>query len=455
MFFKRIESPGLAHYSYVIAEGGDAAVIDPRRDIEVYLDLTERRGYRLRHILETHRHEDFILGSVALAERTGAAIWHADGQLPYRYGSKVADGQQWQLGKFAIEALATPGHTPGSFCYLLRDSNGIPLIVFTGDTFFAGEVGRIDLMGEYYLKTAAGELYESLFHKLLPLGDGVAVCPAHGPGSACGAVFSDRPLTTIGIERQANPRLQYRGRDEFIENVAVMLDRPPYFLDVEPRNLTGAPGTEGLPEVPALSPQEFAEKTRSSFVLDTRLEAFGAAHVPGSVNVWSGRLSKYGGWFLPHDKPLLLVSEDGDIRKVVYELARLGYDEIRGYLSGGMLAWHEAGFDSESVETVIVPSLCHRLDSGADTWVLDVRSPEELERNGKIPGARNIHILGFQSRMDQVPRDRKVYIFCGSGLRSMIAASLLKARGWTNMAVVLGGFAAWASVSCPIAGPAR
>lgn len=199
-----------------------------------------------------------------------------------------------------------------------------------------------------------------------------------------------------------------------------------------------------------MKPQEFADKINSSFVLDTQLEAFATAHVPGALEIWSERLSAYAGWFLSADTSLLLVTERENTERIITELARMGYDRVSGYLGGGMLAWEEAGFETESVATVSVPRLCSLLDSGSDTWILDVRSIDELKHDGEIPGAHNIHILGFEKRIDEVPRDRKVYIFCGSGIRSMIAASVLRQQGWTDLAVVLGGFAAWSSVSCPI-----
>ncbi len=450
MIFERIESKGLAHYSYVIGDDGDAFVIDPRRDIEVYLELTERRGYQLRNILETHRNEDFIAGSAPLAARTGAKIWHADSHLPYKYGSAVSEGQKWQLGKLSIEAISTPGHTPGSVSYVLRGSSGEPWLVFTGDTLFAGEVGRVDLKGKAYLPQAAGELYDSIYNKLLPLGDGVIVCPAHGPGSACGHAIAERPWTSIGLERSLNPRLQYRDRDDFIERVGVMLDLPPYFRRVEPRNLIGTEDVKVFPEAAALSPAEFAERIPTSFVIDTRLEGFGAAHVPGSLSIWSDGLSRYGGWFLPSDEPIAIVCDGHESGRIVTELYRMGYDQVAGYLSGGIQAWAEAGLEMATVETLKVQDLCRRLDSESGTWILDVRSQGELDSEREIPTAHHIHIKELETRIAEVPHDQRVFIFCGSGLRSMTAASLLKARGWTDLTVVLGGFAAWSSVKCPV-----
>ena len=234
MIFERIVSEGLAHYSYLAGDKNEALVIDPRRDVEVYVEKATKAGMRIAHILETHRNEDYLVGSMELADRTGAEVWHADSQWDYRYGRSVQPGQKWKAGRLEFEAIPTPGHTPGSMSYLLRDPTGLSSMVFCGDALFAGEVGRIDLMGREKAAENAGQLFDSLFGKLLPLGDEVIVCPAHGAGSACGESISERLWTTIGLERKHNPRLQAKGKTEF---VATLLnsqpERPPYFSRME------------------------------------------------------------------------------------------------------------------------------------------------------------------------------------------------------------------------------
>jgi hydroxyacylglutathione hydrolase len=449
MLFKRIESEGLAHYSYLLGDTGEAVVIDPRRDIDVYL-AAEKTGYHIGHIMETHRNEDYLVGSIALAEKTGAEIWHADAQLPYRYGNEVKEGQEWRFGGNNLRAVSTPGHTPGSFSYVLNGADDIPQMVFTGDTLFAGEVGRTDLLGEDRIHEMTDRLYDSIVKKLLPLGDGVIVCPAHGAGSVCGSSITDRPLTTIGIERHSNPRLQIREREEFIRAIGINLEKPPYFKKMEEENLSGPSNVEVLPELFPLSPERFGELAHESIILDTGFDGFGSAHIPGAINIWPGGLSSFAGWFIPVDWPLLLVCEDYCLETVVNQLRRIGYDRIQGYLAGGILAWHKAGRNTISIPTITVPELCYRLDKDDETWVLDVRSQTELDDEGEITGAYHIHVTQIPERSAEIPGDRPVFIFCGSGLRSMIAASLLQREGRRNINVVLGGFSAWRSVSCPL-----
>ncbi|MDD4860313.1 MAG: rhodanese-like domain-containing protein [Dehalococcoidales bacterium] len=449
MLFERIESEGLAHYSYLIGSDKEAAVIDPRRDVQVYLDIANRHGYRIRYILETHRNEDYLVGSAELAARSGAQVWHADRQWDYQYGKATRDNQEFPLGRLMLSAMETPGHTPGSFSYVLREKES-PLMVFTGDCLFAGEVGRVDLLGTDQTQALAADLFDSIFNRLLPLGDGTIVLPAHGAGSVCGSAISDRLYTTIGLERRLNPRLQYSDKAEFVKNVARDLEKPPYFAQMEVANLAGTALLPRIPDPTPLSPHDFNISMPGSVILDTRQQSFGAAHVPGSISIWLGGVSSFAGWFLPYDTPVLLVNETDDVMPVVRQLVRMGYDNIAGYLSGGILAWHKAGFDTESVNMVSVPQLCRCLDSGEEAWILDVRSEEELRESDSIPGAQNIHITQILQHTGEIPKDRRVFVFCGSGLRSMIAASLLQQRGWKNLSVVLGGFSAWASVTRPL-----
>ena len=450
MLFERVESKGLAHYSYIVGDGKEAVVVDPRRDCDIYVQKTAQAGMRIAHVLETHRNEDYVVGSVELAARTGAQIWHADAQLDYQYGQPVEDGQTWTVGRLKLQAIHTPGHTPGSMSYLLHDPGGEPWIVFTGDALFAGEVGRVDLLGMDRAEEMAGLLYGTIFDRLLPLGDGVIVCPAHGSGSVCGGSIAERTWTTIGLERRLNPKLQLTDRDAFIASTARELERPPYFRRMEEWNLVGPPPLGSLPTPPPLSPEEFARKAQDAVVLDTRQDlGFGGAHVPGALFIWLGRLPRFAGWFLPQDRPVLLVNETDDPAQVVRYLVRLGYDDLAGFLSGGMLAWHTAGRESSSIRTITVQELCRHLDGHDDVWILDVRSGAEVQA-ARIPDAQHIPLTQLPDRLAEVPRDRPVTIFCGSGQRAMIAASLLQRAGWQNLAVVLGGLAGWSSTTCPL-----
>ena len=451
MLFERMESKGLAHYSYLIGDQREAMVIDPRRDCEAYVERAYGEGTRIKYILETHRHEDYVIGSPELAQRTDAEIWHADGQLDYLYGHSVEDGQTWNVGRLQIQAIHSPGHTPGSMSYLLRDPGGELWIVFTGDALFAGDVGRVDLLGMDRAEEMAGLLYATIFNRLLPLGDEVIVCPAHGVGSVCGTAIAERMWTTIGLERKLNPKLQFTDEAQFVAHVARELERPPYFRLMEKYNVEGAPLLPSLPALAPLSPGEFVREKEEALVVDTRSElCFASAHVPGSLFIWGAGLSDFAGWFLPHDMPILLVSEGENPVQVTRYLLRLGYDGLAGYLAGGMLAWHTAGLESSATRTVTVQQLCFLLDEGEETSILDVRSEEELEKAGRIPLAQHIHITQLPEHLDEVPQDRTVYIFCGSGLRSTLAASLLQRAGWRDLVVVLGGLAGWNSVTCTL-----
>ena len=449
MLFERIESEGLAHYSYLIGDQHEAIVIDPRRDCQVYVERAQRAGFRITDILETHRNEDYVVGSLELAARTDAKIWHADAELDYQYGRPAEEGQQWAAGRLVLRAIATPGHTPGSMSYLLHDPDGNPWIVFTGDTLFAGDVGRVDLPGVDRKEEMAHLLYDSLFNKLLSLGDEVIVCPGHGSGSVCGSAIAERIWTTIGLECKLNPHLQYEDEATFVANVAQVLERPPYFRHVERWNLEGAPILGTLPMPMPLKPGAFAGRMDEALVLDTRPETnFGAAHVPEALSIWEGGLASFVGWFVPTDHPLLLVNADDDPTPVVRTLIRLGYDDIVGSLAGGMLTWHMAGRPSAAVGLVTAQTLCQRLEAGGKAWFLDVRSDEEIEAEGPLEGGHHVHITQLPDHVDSVPRDRPIYVFCGSGLRSMLGASVLQYRGREEVHVVLGGTRAWESVAC-------
>jgi hydroxyacylglutathione hydrolase len=448
MLFERIESKGLAHSSYLVGDGYDALVIDPRRDCDIYEQIAQSEGMSIRHILETHRNEDYVVGSMELAARTRAQVWHADDQMDYLYGAAAAKGQIWAIGALRLEALFTPGHTPGALSYLLYNAEGEPWAVFTGDTLFAGDVGRVDLLGPDHMGEMANALYSSLFGQLLLLGDGVLVCPAHGAGSVCGNSIADRPVTTIGYERQHNPKLQYRERSEFVAQVAQEMERPPYFGRTETWNLYGAPLLGPLPRPNPLSPSEFAAKMGDAVIVDTRDEmAFGAAHIPGALSIWLGGLARFAGWFLPYDRPLLLVAHDKDIEDATRTLIRLGYDNIEGYLSGGMHAWHASGKESDSIDMTTSAALLHRPVQGREEWILDVRNKGELESDGEIPGAHHIHITQLPDHLLDVPQHRPIQVFCASGHRAMIAGSLLKSHGRDQVTVVLGGTDGMASTT--------
>ncbi|MFP4417845.1 MAG: MBL fold metallo-hydrolase [Chitinispirillaceae bacterium] len=450
MLFERIESEGLSHYSYMIGENNQAVVIDPRRDCDIYIEIASSRGYRIADILETHRNEDYVIGSIELATRTGAQVWHADDQFGYSYGFAVQDRQQWELGSYVLEAIHTPGHTPGHMSYLLRTADNTPWFFFSGDTIFAGELGRVDLLGESKLRDNAGHLYDTLHEKILPLGDHVILCPAHGSGSVCGQSIADRPYTTLGLEYRSNTLLQ-KSRDDFIREVAVMHQRPPYFTHVEKLNTEGAPLLSEQPDIMPLAWDQFEQLSDGAFVLDTRdIHSFATAHVPGAISIWSEGVSSFAGWFVPYHQPILLVNDSDKNLSAANQLRRMGFDNIEGYLAGGMSSWEAGGMDTNSIKTTTVCHLSHLMDKRFPIWLFDVRSSSELSSKGKIPGAHHLHITQLNRYMETIPKDQPVYIFCGTGKRSMIAASILKAQHWVDITVVLGGASGWQSIERPM-----
>jgi hydroxyacylglutathione hydrolase len=451
LLFERVESEGLAHYSYIFGHNKEAFVVDPRRDVDVYLFLASRKGYQIKYIFETHRNEDYLVGSRDLSEKTGAEIFHADTGLAYKYGQDVNDGQNWRIGSYKVESIFSPGHTKGSMSYLLFDVSDSPWILFSGDALFAGDVGRVDLFGKDKMEEMAEMLYDTIFHKFFSLGDGVIICPGHGAGSVCGGEIADRPWTTIGLERKLNSKLQFTEKKDFIKKISKVLERPYYFKQMEKLNVEGAPLLGSLPVPVPLSPDEFSEKREDAVVLDSRMESsFASSHVPASISIWEGGIPNFAGWFLPYDKEILLVNKTNDPLSVVKLLIRIGYDNIMGYLSGGMFSWNTSGKESSSVETLKVQELCRLLDKGEDIVILDVRGKEEIKAKGRIPDALNIPVTQLYERMVEVPKDRPVCVFCGSGLRSMMAASLLKREEWDNLKVALGGLAGWNSNTCKV-----
>ncbi len=446
MIFETIKSEGLAHFSYFVGSVNEAIVIDPRRDCQVYIDIVQREGMIIKNIFETHRNEDYVIGSLELSHFTGAKTHHGPG-LAFKYGETLEEGQEFYFGKLKLTAIHTPGHTDESMSYALADLDASeePVIAFTGDALFIGDVGRTDLYGPKEAPKMAENLYNSIFKKILPLGDGVILCPAHGAGSVCGGAISEREQSTLGLERGLNPILQKK-KKEFIEfKLSEHHERPPYFGKMEQYNLEGPPILGHLPNPSPLLPAEFQKHIKlGALVVDTRTPpAFGGAHIKGSYSIWLNRLPLYAGWILPYDKPILLVLEDmRNLETAVRYLIRLGYDRIAGYLHDGIAAWSKKAFPVEHLDLLTVQELKKRLDRGDDLIVLDIREKGKWH-DGHIKGALHIYAGHLQQRLDEIPEDRSIVVTCNAGNHASLAASILRQEGYREIYNLLGGMTAW------------
>jgi len=448
MFLRAFESPGLAHFSYMVGDAQSAAVIDPRRDIDGYLSAAGEEGVRITHIFETHRNEDYVIGSTALAEATGAEIYHGHTDVhPICYGNTARDGDSFALGTAVLRTLETPGHTLDSLSLVLSDKYydaDTALAVFTGDALFIGGVGRTDFYPDR-AEEVAGLLYDSLFNKLLPLGDQCLVYPAHGAGSVCGAGLADRRFSTIGYEKAHNPALQAKDRDAFVQ---MKRDehhyRPPYFTQMEAYNQQGAPVLARLPMPDPVTPVTLeAALDDGAQVLDTRpAEAFAGAHIPRSMAIPTDMVATFGGWFLSYENDVyLVVMDQEEIEEVVRTLHWLGYDRIKGYLKGGMSAWETSGRDFVTVPAVHASDLSER-GKRDDEVLLDVRSEEEYAAE-RLTNSRHLYVGEIVANADGLPRDVRITTFCGSGKRALVAASMLRRSGFENVAVCFGSMRAY------------
>jgi hydroxyacylglutathione hydrolase len=454
VIFERIKSDGIAHNSYFIGSASDAAVIDPRRDCQIYIELSQKYGVKIKHIFETHRNEDFVIGSTELRNMTGAQIHHGPG-LKWKYGNTLSDGQKFQIGSLELTAIHTPGHTDESTSYSLVDLayGHAAVMVFTGDTLFVNDVGRTDLYGTAEASRLASNLYDSIFNKLLPLGDSVILCPAHGAGSVCGMNIADRDESTLGIERIQNPVLQIKNRDAFVKfKLTEQLERPHYFSQMEKYNLEGPPLLGCLPQPTPLTPIEFKkEMEKGAQVIDaSEPAAFGGAHIRNAYSIWLDGLPVFAGWVVSYDKPILLVLEDqSHLEKAVKYFIRAGYDSILGYLKEGTEGWYNAGFPTEQLTLMSVHELKQRLDRGEDLLVLDTRDQAEWN-TGHIKGALHIYVGHIESRLSDIPKDRPIAVICNVGHRASLGASILLRAGYQTVYNVLGSVKAWTAAGFPI-----
>ncbi|MFO8132818.1 MAG: MBL fold metallo-hydrolase [Thermoplasmatota archaeon] len=448
MLFERIVSPGLAHNSYILGSRDSAAVIDPRRDAWTYGEVARRNHMRITHIFETHRNEDYVIGSLELADITDADVYHG-AALDFDYGVPVEEGDTFSLGTLRLDVLETPGHTDESISIVVTNTavSSEPYMVFTGDALFAGDVGRTDLYGSDERERLATALHDSLHGKLLPLGDHVIVCPAHGSGSVCGGSIGDLPLTTIGYERRSNPMLQL-DRQSFIKRKKrERLHRPPYFRQMEVYNRWGPPLLHRMPRPMRLSPGKLAEMTDEVQPVDVRRpECFAAAHIPGSLNMWSHALAGIAGWFLSYDMPVALIGDDDDV--ALRSLVRLGYDDL-AELQGGIGAWQQSGQPVGHIDVWHAGRLHKQLDDDG-VFILDVRTGRSRSEHGHIPGSEHVYLGDLPDRLGDLPSGGTIVVYCDAGYKTGTAASLLMRGGFDDVVELVGGIAAWKQAGYPV-----
>jgi hydroxyacylglutathione hydrolase len=452
MYFKQFYLGCLAHASYLIGADGEAVVIDPQRDVDQYVAEAESQNLKIKYIVETHLHADFVSGHRELADKTGAKIVfgkQAGATFPHR---AVGDGEQLTIGHVTLRIMETPGHTPESICVLVNDAEqGSVSKLFTGDTLFIGDVGRPDLAGGkgYTSQAMAAMMYDSLHNKILKLEDSVEVYPAHGAGSMCGKNLSTETSSTIGQQRKFNYALQPMSKDQFVTLMTADLpEAPAYFSKDAEINRSGAEALSHLPDPQALSPQQVHEASQHGCViLDVRSATeFGAAHVPGSLNIGlSGQFASWAGSLIPMTAPLVIVANSAaQVDEAQMRLARIGMERITGYLADGVDGWRAAGFETAQVPQISVAELRSLLSAKSDLQVIDVRRPAEFD-GGHAPGATSAPLAKFREKLLLLGLnpERPSAIICAGGYRSSAATSIARQLGFTNLLNVTGGTAAW------------
>jgi hydroxyacylglutathione hydrolase len=453
MIFEQFYLGCLAHASYLIGSDGAAAVVDPQRDVGIYLEAARERGLQIAHIIETHLHADFVSGHQELAALTGAAIYLGEGSgatFPHR---AVRDGDEISFGQVRMRFLQTPGHTLESVSVVVTDleRGSAPAAVLTGDTLFIGDVGRPDLAENHTPQELARLLYDSLREKILKLPDDVLVYPAHGAGSMCGRNISADRNSTIGRERRTNYALQPMEREAFVALMTEDLPpRPEYVQRDVDYNRRGAAPLENLPPLAQIAPQEALQRQRAgAIILDTRAATpFCSGHIPGAINIGlSGQFAAWAGAVVGLDRDLILVADDDKTAdEARMRLARVGIERVSGAVDGGVVGWAEAGLPLTITQQITV----HDLEPEMDRFViLDVRRPPEW-KSGHIPGALLHPLDGLGKTLDQLDRKQPVAVHCKGGYRSAIACSLLEAAGFEGVVNVIGGFDAWAAAGLKV-----
>ncbi len=451
MYFKQITVPGLGCNSYVIGCPGakQAVVVDPKRDVQDYMDISRDEGMKITHIIETHVHADHVSGNHELKSRTGASIYYGEG-TPVTFDHKeLKEGDVIEFGMVRIEILNTPGHTPNSISILVTDKarSEKPEMILTGDLLFVGSIGRPDLAGAEVLEEQVKNLYDSLYEKLRRLPDYLEVFPAHGQGSLCGKGLSAKASSTLGYERLTQPVLQLPGFNEFHDQIAAAFPvRPKSFTHIISTNAHGAPLLERCPLEQTLNPDRFEQiRQQGATIIDTRDTAsFGGFHIPGAINIgFEKQMANWIGMVVdPLDNLLLVVDGRDKYDQMTTQLHRIGYDNILGYLSGGMAAWISSGMPIDSLSPISAQILKQQLDKKDFGQIVDVRTPEERAQ-GHISDSRHIPMTDILAKSLDIPKDEEVILVCGTGYRANIVASHLKQDGFSHVHSLAGGLTAW------------
>ena len=451
MKVEQIYTGCLAQGAYYIESNGESVVIDPLREVQPYIEKTEKDGAKIKYVLETHFHADFVSGHLDLAEKTGATIVFGPTAKPSFDAHNAKDGEILNVGNIQIKVIHTPGHTMESTCFLLIDENGKETSLFTGDTLFIGDVGRPDLaqkvVADLTQEKLAAHLYDSLHNKILPLADDIIVYPAHGAGSACGKNMSKETTDTLGNQKKTNYALQPMSKENFVDQVLDGLMPPPAYF---PENvLMNIRGYESIDDVlnkgtQALSPIEFENVANETdaLLLDTRdAQIFAKGFIPNSINIGiDGNFAPWAGALIPDIKQtILLIAEEDREEEIVTRLARVGYDNTIGFLKGGFEAWKNEGKEIDTIKSISVDELAKIKEENPEITILDVRKKSE-HFSEHVLESENIALDYINEHISDVQKDKTYYVHCAGGYRSMIFNSILKARGYNNLIDIKGGF---------------
>ena len=456
MYFKQFYLGCLAHASYLIGSDGEGVVVDPQRDVDEYIEEAAANDLKIKYVIETHLHADFVSGHQEIAARTGAQIIFGEKAGVEFEHRAVRDGEEIRIGKVVLKFIETPGHTPEGICVLVTDTTNPdePQKLLTGDTLFIGDVGRPDLAGGkgYTPQMMAEMMFDSLHGKILKLPDEVEVYPAHGAGSMCGRNMSKETSSTIGEQRKFNYALKPVSKEEFVKMMTADLpEAPSYFPKDAEINRSGARELSELQPPVALSPQQVHELREAGHVLlDVRSAAdFGAAHVPGSLNIGlGGQFAMWAGSLIPLNAAIIVIADTNvQVDESVVRLARVGIENVKGYLDGGVQSWRDAGLPVSVIEQVSVAQLKEQMASG-DLQIVDVRRPAEYV-DGHVPRAFNAPLASLDKSQLPLEKDKLTAVICAGGYRSSAAASLLQKEGFSNLLNVSGGTGAWIQAGYP------